>query len=209
MYVRISMLSKCQKGLQATKSLLYRQHSISRAEVKPVTLYRLFQKAAFVSLWLYEVAFTITFNPLLPNMYHLSRSERNTRAQSPMVPAGATCCVRLQSSRVDSWPLSMRKWCCCAAATADVIFPMDHVENVQLYSSSDFKGNRSLGICIIWPVNQKVVARRLRPSSSCADCVNLPFYFTELLYLYRFQMFFTVYQVGVEVFLNRLHVHTV
>jgi hypothetical protein len=86
---------------------------------------------------------------------------------------------------------------------------MDHVENVQLYSSSDFKGDRSLGICIIGPLNQKVVARRLRPCSGCADCVNLPFYVTEFLYLYRCQMFSAIYQVGVEVFLNRLHIHAI
>ena len=176
-----------------------------------MTLCRLFRKTTFVSLWLYEVAFTITFSALLPNMYHLSLSlfERNTRAQSPMVPAGATCCVRLQSGRVDSWPLRMRKWCCCAAATADVIFPMDHVENVHLYSSSDFKGDYSLGMSIIGFVNRKVVTLRLWPSSSCADCVNLQFLLLSLRIYIDSKCFSPLHQVGVEVFLNKLHVHAI
>ena len=123
--------------LYATISLLYRRHSISMAEVKPVTLCKSFRKATFVSLWLYELEFPITFYVLLFTMLHLSLSEGNARTQTPMAPAGATCYVRLQSGRVDSWPLRMRKWCCCAAA-ADVIFTMDHVENVRLYSSSTF-----------------------------------------------------------------------
>jgi hypothetical protein len=142
LYVRTVMMSRCHTGLQATISLLQRQYSITMAEFKPVTLCRLFWKAAFVPLWLYGVEFTITLCALLPNTYRLSLSEGNTRTPSPMAPAGATCYVRLQSGRVDSWPLRMRKWCCCAAATADVISTTDHVENVHLYSSSDFKGDR-------------------------------------------------------------------
>ena len=174
------------------------------AEIKPVTLCRLFRQATFVSLWLYEVAFTIIFNALLSNMYHLSLSlsfslslslslsERNTRARSPMVPAGATCYVRLQSGRVDSWPLRMRKWCCCAAATADVIFPMDHVENVHLYSSREFKGDCSLGMSIIWSVNRKAVALRLWPRSVCAECVNSPFSLLILCIYTDIKCFFAI-----------------
>jgi hypothetical protein len=57
-----------------------------------------------------------------------------------MALAGATSFVRLQSGRVDSWPLRMRKWCCAGYTTADVIFTTDHLENIHPYPSIPLKG---------------------------------------------------------------------
>jgi hypothetical protein len=57
-----------------------------------------------------------------------------------MALAGATSFVRLQSGRVDSWPLRMRKWCCAGYTTADVIFTTDHLENIHPYPSISLKG---------------------------------------------------------------------